>query len=170
MLTKNKSLTSTELLKRLQEIFKKSGFAIISCGIRINNFTKFKILKNNQEYLINVNIRNITSAYLPNKPDLMRRQVNKLNFNDITDNTTNSATMLLGLWDTNGNEVLAAWNPFLFIHHEKNRSCYVLKESLNKASQYGFYQGKDSGTNILVCSENNFEKLLSVYLETYKAD
>ncbi|WP_373435119.1 hypothetical protein, partial [Metamycoplasma equirhinis] len=66
--------------------------------------------------------------------------------------------------------VLACWNPFYFVGHSTNRSCYVLQNSLETARSNGFYDGVDCKIPVLVCSTKMFEQLLNVYLERNAVD
>lgn len=168
---KDSMLSSEELILELESIFIQSGFLITSLSRSLNNnFTKFELSKNKVEYCIYANIRNIGSAYLPNKPFIMRRQVGKMNFNEIPENTTNTVSMLLAIGIIENKKVLACWNPFYFVGHSTNRSCYVLQSSLEEAVLNGFYDGVDCKTPVLVCSKNNFGQLLKVYLERNTID
>jgi hypothetical protein len=161
---KSTVLSSKELTLVLQEIINKSGFIITSFSQNENGFNQIGI-KNKHDFNLNVNIRNIASAYLPNKPHIKRRQVGKMHFDTIPINQQKQLSMLLGVGRVNDRYVLACWNPFYFLDHSTNRSCYVLQESLEFANENGLYDGIDCKTPVLVCSENGFEKLIKVYLE-----
>ena len=170
MSNKDNMLSSKELVLEVENIFIQSGFIISSFLDLKNGFVRFQLSKNGVEYIINTNIRNVGSAYLPNKPYIMRRQVGKMNLDDIPDNTGRTASMLLAIASVDGERVLACWNPFYFVGHSTNRSCYVLQNSLETACSNGFYDGVDCKTPVLVCSTKMFEQLLNVYLERNAVD
>ena len=163
-------LSSKELLLEVENIFIQSGFLITSVSNLKNGFFRFEINKNGVGYIINSNIRNVGSAYLPNKPFIMRRQVGKMNLDDIPVNAGKTVSMLLAIATVDGERVLACWNPFYFVSHSTNRSCYVLENSLEIARSYGFYDGIDCKTPVLICSNKMFEQLLNVYLERNTVD
>lgn len=170
MANKENMFSSKELILQVENIFVKSGYLILSYSDLNNGFLKFVLLKNNIEYVVCANVRNIGSAYLPNKPYIMRRQVGKMNLDEIPGNVKTNVSMLLAIGTVESNSVLACWNPFYFVGHATNRSCYVLQSSLEKAQSEGFYDGVDCKTPVLVCSSNNFEQLLNVYIERNMVD
>ena len=116
-----------------------------------------------------MNIRNIGSAYLPKKPYILRRQVGKLSFDDLPSNNKKSLSMLIGVANKDNEILLACWNPFYFIGHSTNCSCYVLENSLDKAKNIGLYVGEDCKTPVLVCS-SHFNEMLNVYIERNMMD
>lgn len=164
MFNKESMLSPKELVLAVERVFINSGFTVKSFDYMENGFIEFNLLKN-ESFIISVNVRNIGSAYLPNKPYILRRQVGKMIFESIPDNGRTKLSMLLGVGNKNNRLLLACWNPFYFIGHSTNRSCYVLESSLDEAYEKGFYDGVDCKTPVLVCSENNFEKLLHIYIE-----
>lgn len=168
MITEN--LSSSELVLIFQRVLVESGFLIISYESKINSFGTMKLKYNSKEFVINFNIRNIGSAYLPNKPNIMRRQVGKLESEDIPINSQIQVSMLLGLKVLDNTYILTCWNPFYFVGHKTNRSCYVLKESLQEAKENGFYDGVDCNTPVLACSTKEFSQLLSAYIERNSVD
>lgn len=163
-------LSSKELLLVMEKILISSGFIIYSVLKGNNNFIEFNIEKNNKKYRIFANIRNIGSAYLPKKPYIMRRQVSKMLIDEIPLNRGNNLSMLLAIKKVENQYILACWNPFYFVGHSKNRSCYVLQQSLENAYLNGLYQGIDCKTPVLVCSEKNMEQLIEVYIERNSVD
>jgi len=170
MSNKENMLSSKELVLEVENIFVQSGFIINSfCDLK-NGFLRFELNKNGVEYIINTNVRNVGSAYLPNKPYIMRRQVGKMNLDDIPVNSGKTVSMLLAIATVNDERVLVCWNPFYYVGHSTNRSCYVLQNSLEAAQSHGFYDGIDCKTPVLVCSNKKFERLLSVYLERNVVD
>lgn len=162
------ALSSNELLLRLENFLVNGGYLILGlkfCDGNLKSFIKIDIKKNTNEIHLFVNIRNISSAYLPNKPYIKRRQVGKLILEEIPKNENNSLTMLLGVAKIGDSFVLACWNPFYFVGHATNRSCYVLEDSMTTAICEGLYDGVDCKTPVLVCSENRFSDLLEIYKE-----
>ena len=171
---KSENMMSThELLLSLEKVLVSSNVLIRSvknCENELKNFYLISVEINNQLIELYVNIRNIGSAYLPNKPYILRRQVGKLSFDDLPPNNKKSLSMLIGIANIDNEILLACWNPFYFIGHSTNRSCYVLENSLDKAKNIGLYVGEDCKTPVLVCSSSHFNEMLNVYIERNLVD
>lgn len=166
-------MSSHELLLSFEKALVFSEILINSvnnCKGELKNFYLVNVTFKNKKMNLYVNLRNIGSAYLPNKPHILRRQVGKLSFNDLPLNNSSSLSMLLGVTYIDEKMVLACWNPFYFVGHSTNRSCYVLEGSLEKAKNIGLYVGEDCKTPVLVCSDSCFGKMLDVYIERNMVD
>ncbi len=162
-----------ELLLTFEKTLVSSGILINSiekCEDSIKNFYQVKIIFKNKQLNLFVDLRNISSAYLPNKPYILRRQVGKLEFDAIPINDENSLSMLIGITCIDDKIILVCWNPFYFIGHSTNRSCYVLESSLEEAKQFGLYDGNDCRTPVLVCLDSCFDKMLDIYVERNVVD
>lgn len=167
------TLSKFELLNLFQNFVSKSKFLIIEfkdLKDSLNNFYSLIIEKENYFTELIFNIRNIGDAYLPNKPQIKRRQVGKLDFDKLPLNEKKKISLLVGIKLINNEPVLVCWNPFFFVGHQTNRSCYVLESTMNKGLQLGFYTSEDCKTKVYVCNENNFDKLLSYYIEENTID
>ena len=162
------AFNKSELIINFEKIITKSDYLILSfkdLNDTLSNFYSLTIQKDKKIFNLTFNIRNISDAYLPNKPYIKRRQVGKLDFDSLPLNNKTNVTLLLGLKEINGELVLVCWNPFYFVGHQTNRSCYVLESTMEKALQCGFYIGEDCKTKLYVCNETNFGKLLTQYIE-----
>lgn len=173
MQNSKKLMNSHELLLSLEKHLILSNILIRSvtdCKNELKNFYLLDIVVKNQNIKLYVNIRSIGSAYLPNKPYILRRQVGKLLFDHLPQNSKKTFSMLIGVAEKDGETLLVCWNPFYFIGHKTNRSCYVLEGSLETAKNIGLYVGEDCKTPVLICSCRNFEKMLNVYIERNLVD
>lgn len=164
------SLSSRELLLVIQQLLISSGYLIQSTDFGTRNFTKIIINKDKKDLCLFVDIRNVCSAFIPGKPYMMRRQVGKMKFEEIPKNLKTQASMLLAVGEVNGELVLVCWNPFYYLGHATNRSCYVLQDSLEKAIIDGLYNGEDCKVPVLVCNSSNIERLLQTYIERNALD
>ena len=171
---KSENMMNThELLLSLEKVLVSSNILIRSvknCESELKNFYLISVEINNQLIELYINIRNIGSAYLPNKPYILRRQVGKLSFDNLPPNNKKSLSMLIGVTHIDNEIILACWNPFYFIGHSTNRSCYVLENSLDKAKNIGLYVGEDCKTPVLICSSSHFIEMLNVYIERNLVD
>lgn len=162
------TISRPNLLVYFQQVLTKSGFLVTNFKDlkgTLDNFYSFVVEKGGKKIELSFNIRNISNAYLPNKPDIKRRQVGKLSFEDLPLNRKDCLIMLLGLKLISGELVLVCWNPFYFVGHATNRSCYVLKSTMEKALQCGFFEREDCKTKVYACSSSNFGELLNHYIE-----
>lgn len=162
------TLSKFDLLVLFEQLITKSGFIITNYKDiyeTLDNFHSLTVEKDKKQFELIFNIRNVSDAYLPNKPEIKRRQVGKLEFDSLPFNQKKRAVMLLGLKVYNGEPVLVCWNPFYFVGHATNRSCYVVESTMEKALQCGFYAGEDCRTRVYACSGSSFEKLLSLFIE-----
>ena len=163
-------LSSKDLILAIEKIIVCSGFTIKQFEFKKNGFSAFTISQDNEQIELSINIGNIGSSYLPNKPYILRRQVRKMTFEEIPDNKRNEISMLIGITKISDKFIIACWNPFYFIGHSTNRSCYILNDSLMIAYLKGIYDGIDCKTPVLACSEENFGKLLKIYIGRYAVD
>lgn len=169
----HKFLSSKELFIYIQKAIVSSGFLIDhyeKCSNELKIFHILKISTSEKKFTLYINVRNIGSAYLPNKPFIKRRQVGKLNLEDIPVNKGNTLSMLLGVTFVDERPIFACWNPFYFIGHNTNRSCYVLDSSLDYALKNGLYDGGDCKTPVIVFSEASFSKMLDIYIKRSVVD
>ncbi len=168
-----RTMRSTELLLSFEKVLVSSGILINSVEKHkegLKNFYLVRVIFKNEQMNLYVNLSNIGSAYLPNKPYILRRQVGKLIFNDLPVNKNTSLTLLIGITYVNDEIVVACWNPFYFVGHSTNRSCYILESSIEKANCAGLYVGDDCKTPVFVCSSSHFSELLDVYIERNLVD
>lgn len=162
------TLSKFNLLVLFEQLISKSGFLLVNykdINDKLENFHSLVIEKDKRRFEIIFNIRNISDAYLPNRPEIKRRQVGKLVFDELPSNQKNRAVMLLGLKIINSEPVLVCWNPFYFVGHATNRSCYVAQSSMEKALQCGLYVGEDCKTRVYACFGSNFNRLLKLFVE-----
>lgn len=168
-----KVMNSHELVLSLEKILISSNVLIRSienCDKELKNFYLLKSVHNNKDISIYINVRNIGSAYLPNKPYIFRRQVGKLSFDDLPLNSENCISILAGITLFKGKLILVCWNPFYFVGHSTNRSCYVLEKSIERAMNFGLYVGEDCKTPVFICDENHFIEMIDIYMERNMVD
>ncbi|TPI02369.1 hypothetical protein [Mycoplasma struthionis] len=114
--------SSAELLLIFQKFLTNSGFIIVSTeklNEDLNNFYKIVVDDGVKKVTFYVNLRNISSAFIHNKPYILRRQVNKININSLPENKEDSVVLLIGIAEIVEEFVLVVWNAFYFIGHQK---------------------------------------------------
>ncbi len=121
----------------------------------------FVINKDYSLFRLTVYLKTISSAYLSYDPSVDRIQIPPIPSMHKTEK--NKAFLLVGIKD----EVLVAWNPQRYTHHEKYRSAYVFQENI-KRGENGYYSTMDHDNKIYVCKAGFFAKLLETYIrDTY---
>ncbi len=165
------SLSKNDLLLCFEDVLISSGFVIYNLEMDKNtNFYKFVVNKNKKEFVLFVNISNINEAYIPNKPFIKRRQIGALVLDNIPQNTGNQFSMLCGIKKVDEEIVLCVWNPFYFTNHTKNRSCYVVSDSIYDALKNGIHFGIDCKNTVYLCNRISFEKLFDEYILKNRID
>ena len=161
------TISKQDLLLFFEQTLVLSGFFVEETKDlknEIGSFHLFKVKNKSSEFVITANISNISDAYLPNKPFIKRRQVGHLVFEALPKNTKNKVTLLIGIKRIENEFVIVCWNPFYFVGHSTNRSCYVNESTLEKTSRLGFYVGDDCGTKLYACTNNRFAELLDLFI------
>lgn len=158
------NLSKQELLKVFEKAIVLSDGVIISISDFKNRFN-IVVKFDEDEYNLNFDLRNIGSAYLPNKPFIFRRQVSSFSIDDFPKNLGNNLSLLVGIRLIENSFVIVAWNPFYFLGHKTNRSCYVYKDSMLSAYTNGYYSGDDCKTPVYACASNNLLTLLKEFKE-----
>lgn len=161
------TISKQDLLLFFEQTLVLSGFFIEETeGLKneLRNFYSFKVKNQSSQFVISANISNISDAYLPNKPFIKRRQVGHLVFETLPKNTKDKVSLLVGIKKIEDEFVLVCWNPFYFVGHSTNRSCYVNESTLEKTLRIGFYVGDDCGTKLYACTRNHFAELLDLFI------
>ena len=167
------TISKQDLLLFFEQTLVLSGFFVEETKdlkSELGSFFLFRIKNNNSEFEITANISNISDAYLPNKPYIKRRQVGHLVFENLPKNTKTKVTLLIGIKRIEDQLVYVCWNPFYFVGHSTNRSCYVNEASLEKTARLGFYSGEDCGTKLYACTSNRFAELIDLFISENAID
>lgn len=157
-------LSKNELIDAFINVLKFNGFELIS----IENNYKFENLITIKDGITNsfyCNFANIRNVYLPKYPYLLRRQVTALDHEKLIKSTDYSFSFLVGVVEVDSKICFSIWNPWGFINHKKNRSCYVVKDDLNKMSSLHFLKSKFSHTIYYLFDKEGFLPFLDQYKE-----
>lgn len=109
-------------------------------------------------------IKNIVNSGWSWRPDVKRIQISSLAKCCLKANTASEITFLIGVYFINEKTVFAVWNPACFTFHSTNRSCYVMKDSLLRASNGEFLYKEDYGQMVFVCLFNQVSKLILEFI------
>ena len=162
---KKKALNKKELWAEFLLFCDRSGFTLISADPdgTYPCFTDVVLSFNGSRFNLSVNLRNISSAYLPKDPTVKRRQVQSLDRELLPKNTKDHLSLLLGLYENDGKAVLGAWNPFRFCGHKTVRSCYIRQETIDQALLAGHATSKYGLAPVYACTDTNLHWLLTNY-------
>lgn len=164
----NGNYRGIELQKLLQKAAVDSGMLILGWEPE-KHYAKFVDMVvdfKGKRITVVANLRNISSAQLPNDPDMMRRQIESLDATCLPANTFDSVTILLGFCLINGKHVIGAWNPFDYGSHATNRSCYIRPEQLEKAANGEVVSMRYKTVSpVYACDFGHFGELLEKYME-----
>ena len=166
-IVENGSLDKKQRIDVVKSFFMASDFEIID--IKENApFTCFSVRRAGRTLSLYLLLKNIVNSGWSNKPYIKRIQIMSLANVDVPHNSGNTYSILLGIGIVNGQPIVCVWNPFLFVFHKSNRSCYVLVKSLALCHHVGFYSTNDSGNDLLLSDKNNFGKLIFEYIDRYE--
>lgn len=157
-----KKMTKIELYAELEKFFINAGFSIV-INNNIGKKRIYTLIKDGKKLDITVLIKNICECGWKDRKNIKRIQVLKMERPQKT--TETQCFLLLGLTFVGDRSILVAWNPLKYIYHEKNRSAYVYDDHIFKAYDTGFFQVVQNGEKLLLCDENNFQKLLDRYYD-----
>ena len=115
--------------------------------------------------IINIYPKNIVNSGWSEKPYIKRIQVPSFLGKTIPLNNKEQCSLFLGIAFVNNKPIFAVWNPFTYVFHKTNRSCYVNVESLDICYHNGLYKTIDSKKEIILCDKDNFGQLLEIYFE-----
>lgn len=121
----------------------------------------FVINRNQTHFRLTIYLKTISSAYLKYDSSVDRIQIPPIP--SIHKTGYDKAFLLVGIKD----DVLVAWNPQRYTHHEKYRSAYIFQENIRRG-EMGYYSTMDHENKIYVCKAGYFSKLLDAYIkDTY---
>ena len=161
----NGSLSLKQRIDILKNFFVSSNLEIFEINNFSDEFLTFVTTLEGKKVSLNFLLKNVVNSGWANKPEIKRIQVKAISQENIPINTSNSCSLFAGIAFVNNEAVLAVWNPFMYVFHKTNRSCYVRVESLAIASRDGFLKTEDCKQEVLICDSKHFDSLLNVYLE-----
>lgn len=158
-------LKPSELLDLFLAFCAASGFSAERCRANdtLSHFMDFSLVGRQLKFEITLNLRNISSAYLPYDPSVQRRQVSALQSERLPKNTKTHLTLLGGIYAKGDEPIFAVWNPFLFCDHRTVRSCYISKGALDQTASTGYVKSFYSSTPVYSCTKGNLSRLLENY-------
>ncbi len=160
-------LSRNELLCKFQSFLVDSNFLIIGCNQNehINFFYDYDLIKNNKKMKIHANVKKISNACFPNNNSVLRIQTGPIDVDLLPENTKDEISILVGYICFNNVEIIAIWNAFYFIGHQKNRSCYLTIENLSETINEGYLITNYSNTPVYIATKERMDVVIKEFLD-----
>lgn len=153
----------------LKAVFESSSLPILSWKTDESGVSSIATLLDGKPLSLHFLLKPISGGGWKEKPWVYRIQVRKLEGDEFPKNSSSSLSLLLGACFFEGKPVIVAWNPFRFLFHETNRSCYLRLEDLLQLEEEpdGFIVSYRSSEPVSLARKDSFGKLLSRLLEGF---
>lgn len=161
----NSSLSLKQRIDLIKECLLRSDIGLKNFSEGENGFYRFDIAFGNESYSLRILSKNIVNSGWSEKPYIKRIQVPSFLGKEIPLNTMQNSSMFLGIAFVNNEPIIAVWNPFSYVFHKTNRSCYVNVKSLVLGFHESFIKTIDSKQIVLVCDKGHFGDLVKYYHE-----
>lgn len=161
----NASLDIKQRIDLIKQVLLINEIQLNSISDEDEYFHKFEIIYNNRPFILNLYLKNVVNSGWSDKPFIKRIQVPSFLGKTIPANSKNSISLFLGIAFVCDEPVFVVWNPFSFVYHKTNRSCYVTVQTLAETYQAGLLKTIDSKKEIVGCDKNNFKRLLDICCE-----
>ena len=166
VMSEDKKYDRNSLITLTIKELEKSDVTNVSIAFRNKRFfLKFEL--DNQEYLFDMFLKNITGAGWEDKPEIKRCQVSNAKNDDIDIEIIEHKkyNLILGYYCFDENPILVAWDPYRYMNHNTIRSCYVTVDTLKRGYEKGFYEGVVSSQKLWVFKGECFVKFVNRYIE-----
>ncbi len=120
-------------------------------------------------FRLNFVLRSLGTGGWKEKPWIYRIQIGALKEGALPMARDGELSLLLGLFYLDGAPALAAWNPFMYVFHKTNRSCYLKEGDIRSLSEdpSGVYVGKETYPAPILCRGDSFGKFLAECRKRY---
>ena len=164
ILSQDKKLSYEELKELIISETKNSVSKIIEFDINRQGQSIIKIQKDEIIYEVIALIKNITGAGWRDKPWIKRVQVSNIATREISLNDR-KFNLIFGVYSFDDNPLFVCWDPYRYLNHVTQRSCYVSITTLQRGYEKEYYEGVDSSQKVWVFKGNNFDKFISNYIK-----
>ena len=165
LLVENSALNIKQRIDLVKQALILSDIELLDCSNKGEYFHEFLINYHCRRFSLNLFIKNIANSGWADKPYIKRIQVPSLLGKTIPKKGNDSISLFLGIAFVSGDPIFVAWNPFSYVYHKTNRSCYVLVQSLANAFQCGLFKTVDCKKEVVLCTQSNFGRLIEICLE-----
>lgn len=161
----NGNLSLKQRIDILKNFFVSSDLNIFEINNFSDDFITFVTEINAKKITLHFLLKNIVNSGWSDKPDIKRIQVKALTAESVPVNNHSTCSLFAGFAFVNGEPIMAVWNPFMYVFHKTNRSCYINVHSLALCARDGFLKTLDSNQEVLLCNKENLLNLLKTYVE-----
>lgn len=165
VLINNSDLTLKQRIDLIKDFLLRSNIQLNNVEEVEYGFIKFNINLNGKNMSLHILPKNIVNSGWSDKPYIKRIQVMSFLGKNIPMNTRESVSMFLGIAFANEQPIFAVWNPFSYVYHKTNRSCYVNINSISLCFEEGFIKSIDSKQVVLLTDKSHFGDLINYYCE-----
>ena len=174
--TEDKLYKKKELFKKFEEFISQSGFTVEK-WVKSNAVPYEVIIADKNEnqisYRIILYLKNISDAGWVYKPWMKRVQVD--NVRSVSpeyyiNTERNQALLILGYYNYDDNPIMVAWNPYRYVMHFTQRSCYVTIDEMLEGYKKGYHKCFVSNQKVWIFTANNFRIFLNDYIDSNKVE
>ena len=161
----NGQLSQKQRIDLVKSFLMESDIELISETEMPNSFHGFSVRIIGKELKLSILTKNIVNSGWVEKPYIKRIQVTSFIGKQIEKNVDGSCSLFLGIAFANSKPIFIVWNPFLFVFHKTNRSCYVNVESIARCYHLGFLKTNDAKKEVYLCDSKHFCDLIKKFVE-----
>lgn len=164
----NSKLALKQRIDLIKECLLRSNIELFNILETENGFFRFDVKCSGTYFSLHILPKNIVNSGWAEKPYIKRIQVMSFFGKNIPMNTNENSSIFLGVAFVNSQPIFAVWNPFSYVYHKTNRSCYVNVNSLALCFREGFIKTVDSKQTVLLCDKHHLGELITYYREENK--
>lgn len=161
----NGQLTQKQRIDLVKSFLLESDVELLSEKDKPNSFHGFSVKILGKQLELNILTKNVVNSGWVEKPYIKRIQVTSFIGKQIEKNTDGSCSLFLGIAFANSKPIFIVWNPFLFVFHKTNRSCYVNVESIARCFHLGFLKTNDARKDVYLCDSKHFSELIERFID-----
>ena len=165
-IVRNGDLSYKQRVDLIKRCFMICGIDLVDEKPLDNGFYHFDILLDGKQISLYVLSKNIVNSGWSDKPFIKRIQVKPYKLNEVEKNTLDTSSLFIGIAYANEIPICVAWNPFMFLYHNTNRSCYINVELIARCQHEGMIKTKSSGQDVILCEPAHFKELIVTFLNS----
>lgn len=165
VIVENGNFSKTQMIDIIKKYLLLSDIQLLDVLNKSNNFVQFDVFINDKIISLNMFLKNISNGGWKEKVDKKRIQVPAKNIRDLEMNTDIFCNMLVGFCIVNNKPLIAVRNPFRYMFHKTNRSCYTNVFDIATSYTKGFYSAKEAQKTVYYSDATHLKTLIEKYIE-----
>jgi len=155
----------------LQQTFLRCGIAFEKSVVsESSGVVSWTLQLDGRKVTLQAFLKNIGNSGWSSRPDIKRIQIPALTDRGFLPTTQQNISIILGFVLSNGDLILAAWNPFLFMFHQTTRSAYLYTDSIDEVASAGMIRRLEKGVPLIAARQERFKDLLLQYWKDNEAN